>query len=396
MDRDPLTGVDDRAREARDRLRFQVDRHLDLGAARAAVDAAAARQRRNRARVAAAGFVVLLVGAWFALAAGRADVDDTDPDRDEIVAPEPDGADAATGIAVGAPYDGKDSARLPVVAEPQSGLHDGDVVRVRGRGFRPDEQVGIVHCATEADIQGSAIDACDTTVGVYVAASSDGTVDAEVPVHASINTPSTGPVDCTSGPERCLIGVGAMADYDRSGGTYIDFADAPPFDEPHMTVTPDGPVAPGQAIEVAISSYVAGRPVRLQQCVGDRCRTLLDGKATAEGTFVATVLVDDPIVDDRGTVPCDGACELRVTGIGEPGASSMPFPAPHPLRFDADAPVAVPEAPLPPPSTPSASSTSSTSSTTAPQATTSSTTEAPPDASSTTVPARDDGAPPAP
>ena len=155
--------------------------------------------------------------------------------------------------------------RLPVVVQPQSGVHDGEAVTVYGRGFEPGEQLGIVQCTSEADTNASGVNACQlaaygqsTGFGAvtYASASNEGTVVAKFVVRRYVVTPEGGRVDCLSAAERCLIGVGAVANYDRSGGTYVAFADAPPFAEPAVSVTPGGPYAAGQQVTVDATGLV--------------------------------------------------------------------------------------------------------------------------------------------
>ena len=236
------------------------------------------------------------------------------------------------------PLDGKASWKLPVLAQPQSEVIDGQVVTVLGRGFPPGEQVGIVMCTSEAGVQGVA--ACDLGVDgnfdhvTYAYADGNGTVVADMAVRQFVTTPFTGPVDCISAAERCIVAIGAVSDYDRSGGTTIGFAGQPPFPVPSLVVEPPGPYQPGQTVSVRASSMVPGRDAQIQQCRGDRCTALFRGVVAADGTFGADVAVQTVFQDRDGLdVVCEGGCVLRVGGIGLEGASAAPEPADVPLAF---------------------------------------------------------------
>jgi hypothetical protein len=158
------------------------------------------------------------------------------------------------------PIDGRQSQRLPVAATPRSGLVDGQIVTALGKGFHPGERVGAVVCLAEAALEGVA--ACDlgTNGGfdhvTYAEASNEGFVHVDVAVPAMIVTPFSGPVDCRSGPERCLVALGAVSDYDRSGGAAIGFAEQPPFPEPIFTVSAPGPYLPDHVADVVVTGMM--------------------------------------------------------------------------------------------------------------------------------------------
>ncbi|MEZ5178746.1 MAG: hypothetical protein R2746_10835 [Acidimicrobiales bacterium] len=240
-------------------------------------------------------------------------------------------------------------------------MRDGETVTVYGRGFEPGEQLGIVQCTSEADTNASGVNACQlaaygqsTGFGAvtYASASNEGTVVARFVVRRYVVTPEGGRVDCLSAAERCLIGVGAVSNYDRSGGTYVAFADAPPFPEPAVSVTPGGPFAAGQQVTVDATGLVPLRAWRVKQCKGDVCEDLLDTKADAAGEVHAAVVLQPTVqgTDGGDEVPCDGACVLRVRGIGVEGQSSAPQPDDVPIAFT-DAVVATTAPPATTPTT---------------------------------------------
>ena len=330
--------LDRRAAEAADRLRREVDLDLDVDAALDRVTAGSGR-RHLRANVgwAAAAVAALVVAFGLVMAASAGLGGGPGPDTGgEDIATGPDGTLSARGAQIlgglpDGPLDGRESWRLPVVADPQSGLHEGDQVMLYGRGFVPGELVGAVHCASEADTASHGVDACDLGEGfshtTSTSARSDGSVVVQVTVRRYIDTPGLGRVDCMAAAERCLLAIGAADDYDRSGGSYVNFADAPPFPEPTFTVDPAGPYTPGQQVVATAAGLLPGRPGQVLQCVGDdHCVALSQGRVGEDGRFAATVTVGSSVSVDGQVLACDGDCWLAFTGIGPAEATSAPFP----------------------------------------------------------------------
>ncbi|MGI8937008.1 MAG: neocarzinostatin apoprotein domain-containing protein [Iamia sp.] len=338
--------VDDRGHHAARALRAEVEADLDLDAAHARVlGGEVPRQSPSRTARAvmavAAGIVV--VGALVAVAAGSG------RDAGDQVATGPDGLSARGAAIMGglptSAIDGKDSWRLPVVADPQTDLSDGTTVTVYGRGFEAHDYLGVVMCASEAETEGAG--ACELgtetdTYGfvTYANADAQGNVVATVEVRQTVTTPVTGPVDCASEAERCLIGLGAVENYDRSGGTYVNFAGAPPFPEPHLRVEPEGPLEPGADAFAVADGLVPHHLYEVQQCLDDLCLSLATGRPALDGTWATVVTPGSRLAAGDGTeVSCEGRCTLVLTGVGVDGASSVPFPDPVPLTFSAgDAP----------------------------------------------------------
>lgn len=335
--------LDHRAGRARNSLHDHVTRSVDVDVARGRLDALGRRRHKEvrQARIATLALVAVagVLAALVVTGGGPASKDGTNSREVAVNRQGPDTGDQEILEQLPAsPIDGKQSWRLPVLAEPQSGVHDGQVIKVYGRGFDPQERLGIVHCSSEADVANAGVDACDLGGSSYESvqyanAAPDGTVVVEVTVHRFIETPRDGRVDCASAFERCIIGVGALANYDRSGGTYIQFADAPPAPEAAVTVTPSSDLTPGQEVDVAATGWVPSRPTRIQQCKADVCENLLDGHADVTGSYSATVVLNDQIVVDGVAQPCDGECVLRITGIGLPGQTSAVMPDDVPLTF---------------------------------------------------------------
>ncbi|MEO6628349.1 MAG: neocarzinostatin apoprotein domain-containing protein [Aquihabitans sp.] len=339
--------LDDRAARASETLRRHVEPELDLGAAQREMRDHGARRRNDqrRARIATGALAILAaVGGLAIISAGGGSGNGNGPTRDGDGNSVTDGNGNSRTAAdnrilesmPGSPIDGKQSWRLPVRVSPQSGFHDGDRTTIYGRGFEPGESLGIVHCSSEADTANDGVNACDLgTTGSfnnvqYADAGPDGTVVAEITIRRFISTPGGGNIDCASAAERCLIGIGAISNYDRSGGSYINFADAPAFPQPTFAITPNVELVPGQEIQATVTSWMPTRPIRIEQCLGagdeERCETLLDGKAGPDGSFAATVVVNAAVIDDNGEAPCAGKCFIRANGIGITGATSAPFP----------------------------------------------------------------------
>jgi hypothetical protein len=256
------------------------------------------------------------------------------------------------------PIDGRQSQRLPVAATPRSGLVDGQIVTALGKGFHPGERVGAVVCLAEAALEGVA--ACDlgTNGGfdhvTYAEASNEGFVHVDVAVPAMIVTPFSGPVDCRSGPERCLVALGAVSDYDRSGGAAIGFAEQPPFPEPIFTVSAPGPYLPDHVVDVVVTGMMWPREIEVQLCRGDHCIAVARGRVAPTATFAAPIALPWSFTTTDGTVvTCDADCELRVGYLALPETSDAPIPHALPLTFVPVDPAA-PPAPAVPPTTPTA------------------------------------------
>ena len=191
-------------------------------------------------------------------------------------------------IMPASPIDGKQSQKLPVAVRPRVDLADGQVVTVLAKGFLPGERVGVVMCVAEAALEG--VDACDLGTNgtfdhvTYTDASPEGFVQLEVAVRRAIVTPFGGPVDCASGPERCVVAVGAVGDYDRSGGAPVGFAGQPPFPEPTLTVVGAWTVcAPTRSSTSPPPALMWPREAQIQLCRAEQCIALFRGRSRWTG-----------------------------------------------------------------------------------------------------------------
>ncbi|MGH9271468.1 MAG: hypothetical protein ACRDZ2_09350, partial [Ilumatobacteraceae bacterium] len=319
--------LDDQARRAASALRRSAPDDGEVDDALVVMRSGSAVHTGSRTRVLTSVAVLIaavgLVGALMVFFTDPGDerVGPPDPSAPDTSVPvdtvDPDDPTAVLELMPTGPLDGKESWRLPVLVVPQSGLADRQSVTVLGRGFVPGERVGVVMCASEASVEG--VTACSLGTPpanpfehvTYANADQDGDVIAPVNVRQLIDTPFTGPIDCASGPERCLVAIGAVSDYDRSGGSFVGFEGAPAFAQPAMLPDPAGPYAAGQAVTVRAVGLVPTRGVELLQCLGDTCLLLARGEVAADGRFDATGAVEPVLTDEAGSpLPCGTSCVL--------------------------------------------------------------------------------------
>lgn len=355
-----LRSVDDAARAASRGLHEHVARRVDADTALATLPATTPTQGRGRL-LAVAAVAALLVGSVVVLSDhqggdGRSHLE-LDEDGNKLPTPQP-----GTLTALG-PSDGKDSIQLPVTIEPIEGLEDGDVVTVSSPGFEPGEQVGIVQCAREAggdtpETRGG-VDGCNISAVEYADADADGVATGRFTVRRVLTTPLTGTVDCAAEANRCLVAMGAISNYDRSGGFGITIAGGEPIDIPTLTVAPAEGLHDGDTVHVEGDGYEPGSLVTLGVCAkdpaacwstgaeltldADEMRELGLGETSEGGSIGFIGLQVDEGGRLRGDVPvwrflpgdvpgtyvdcAASTCALRVTADGATA------PAPAVLRF---------------------------------------------------------------
>ena len=356
---DDLARLDTTASRAARGLREHVLPQVDADLALARIPASAPRRPRGRLLTVAAALAVL-VGSVAVLSDHNGDDGrsrlELDEDGNPLPVPQP-----GTLTPLG-PRDGKDSIELPLTVAPSAtGLHDGDTVTVSAPGFEPGESVGLVQCAQEAGgetpEQRGGIDACDISPYTSITADGDGVATGDYQVQRFLTTPLTGTVDCGEDADRCLVALGALSDYDRSGGLGITFAAPAPGEPtrpkiPTLTVTPAKGLHDGDVVHVEGAGYEAGTQVDLQVCAKDPSACWVTGEVLAppdlapnEDCFDACggigLLVDRAgrlsgdvpvwrfLPGEPGTyVDCAlSECALRVQGSGETA------PAPARLGF---------------------------------------------------------------
>lgn len=245
----------------------------------------------------------------------------------------PDVDAPATGLALGAPDDGKDSVGLPVDADPKTGLLDGQTVTVVGAQFPPNSQVGVVMCAKEAgrDHGGRGADACNLGHVAYADSDAQGNVTVAFQVLRLITLDGQ-EIDCASEAGRCLIGMGLISDYDQSGGVLVDFDPSAPLpDPPTIELSKTAELADGESVRVRVTGLMARTTGFADVCAGSSCVPLrTDLVADEQGTIEAEVSLWRTFGgwDEASGMPTNIDCTItpcRFTLYGEaPGGRTVP------------------------------------------------------------------------
>lgn len=153
------------------------------------------------------------------------------------------------------PPTSKESIRLPVTAVPSTGLADGEAVTVGASGFLASENAGVVECQVEAVTEHGGSNDCDLgrVLATFADQSGAMTVTAAVSRHIRVKGLDT---DCADRAGRCVIAVGAVTDYSRSGFVSVSFdaARAPIVTSPVRTGSgPDRPPPIGTGAELNVA-----------------------------------------------------------------------------------------------------------------------------------------------
>lgn len=335
-----LPDLDATASRAAAGLRHHIGQHLDVERGLATLPTAP-RSPAGRSRLVAVAAVVLLLVGLVATVQQR-DGDgrsrlDVDEDGNPLPEPQP-GVLTPLG-----PRDGQDSIGLPITIDPVDGLVDGTAVTVTGEGFVPGERVGIVQCAREAgaeepEARGGGIDGCSLSSVQYADADEAGVAVGRFTVRRVLTTPLTGTVDCATEAERCIVAMGALDDYDRSGGVGFAIAGGEPIDIPELTVRPAEGLADGDVVHVTGSGFrsVDGQILDASLCSSDpsTCWSL-----SAVGSPYGLPVDPEGEVDADLTVyrflpgPTPGSyidcaisrCSLRVSGETSPPPVHLEF-----------------------------------------------------------------------
>ena len=273
--------IDDRARAAAAALHADVATTTDTEEALGQVLVARGRRQRRRLPLLAAAAALVAV-----LAASMAVVSSSGSSDDEVaieVEPDPDADDAeGTPLQLLAPDDGRQSVNLPVTVEPATALADGQIVEVRASGFEPGESVGVVQCtaAARAPIH-AGVDACRTSPFTQLTADANGEVAGEFTLSRTLTVPFSGTVDCAAAPDACLIGVGALSNYDRSGGANLTFAaDGGTVAPPLVELSRSTGLGDGEVVHVSGSGFT-GDSVVLQVCATSPATSRCGGSSRA-------------------------------------------------------------------------------------------------------------------
>jgi hypothetical protein len=329
--------VDEHANAAARELQTHVAARLDGHDALARVGARQAGSPRRRPMAIAAGIVAVLACAaaiTFVVRAGDDEQVRVDTDEHPSIVPAAPGT-PRTPEARQNPDDGLNSVGLPITVDPPDGLADGQEVTVTGTGFVPAEQVGLVMCVRQPEGVNAGQGGCDLTLVSYAVAGADGTVTATFTVRRVITTEVNGTVDCAEAPNRCSIGMGAIENYDRSGGTTVSFDPSiPPLPAPTFAVEPSTGVVHGQVVHVSGDGFFSD--VYLGQCTADGmwCAGIgtvpeLDGHVESDVTVWRYLPGPSWMPVDCAASP--GACVLTAS----PMTNGSADPNTVPLTFDA-------------------------------------------------------------
>ncbi len=163
------------------------------------------------------------------------------------------------------------SASLPVEVTPTGLLGDDEIVTVSAAGFVPGEPVGVVQCVNESDSPNpsSSQRACNVAGVAVVNADADGVARSPYKVERFLTTPATGTIDCGAAQRRCLLGIGAIDDNQRSGLAPITFAASQPDPgEPKVPTLVLAPVSgtTNATVQLSGARYPPNSVVGLQVC----------------------------------------------------------------------------------------------------------------------------------
>ncbi len=104
----------------------------------------------------------------------------------------------------------------------------------------------------------------------YAEADSDGVATGSFTVRRTVTTPLTGTIDCATEADRCIVAMGAINDYDRSGGMGFTIAGGgEPIDVPTLAVTPAEGLQDGDVVRVEGEGYAPRAIVNLSICSKD-------------------------------------------------------------------------------------------------------------------------------
>ncbi len=239
------------------------------------------RRQQRQTRVLGVAVIALLVLPLLALVVvhrSAAGTENADPAPTTTTTSTPDTPTTATSdpsvdpnvgrqtvaLLPGAPTDGRASKGFPVDVTPAVGLVDRQLVIVSGHGFPANTQLGVVMCTSEA-AEGGGVNFCDIGTVSYVDSDAAGSFSTPYNVSRIFGTGrdcAEGNIDPAQfqamrdggqhpslrqpGAWSCIIAVGAINDYDQSGGFPVTFAPGPrPAPSAPRVVTTAGPYVPG-------------------------------------------------------------------------------------------------------------------------------------------------------
>lgn len=211
--------------------------------------------------VVALSAVALVVGGLAVLGGGDSDGDPEAIDGDDTVV-----GDVVVEIRSAGRADGLDSLRMPMLAAPDDGLVDQQVIDLAAKGFAPNVSVAIVQCA---GIEGTSGGEGDCDVGGYTldTTDGDGVIVTSAVVRRFIST-SRGMVDCADpGELQCVVVVANINDYDESAVANIWFdANVEGIESPLIEVDRVDGLQHGDVVTVSGSGFPAETSVTIGQC----------------------------------------------------------------------------------------------------------------------------------
>ena len=273
-------------------------------------------RRRRRARLVAATAMLIVAAAGGIIG---------------VTAATGTGHDSGTASISAEPAPSPRTAKSPQISvSPDSGLVDGQAVRVSGSGFAPAAQLAIVTCASEAQQAVDKQATCDTANVLRVTADQRGTVTTTYTIRQRIDTARGGAVDCASSAGRCRIGVGAIGTHDGAASP-LSFKHTPlpspstaPASSPAMggqTLSlVSGALADQSAIQLHGTGFTPNQAVEIRQCPQNTdCGGLVPNRtvtADTEGNFTAWVTLHNTVaVQGGGSLSCDQSCFFVAGGL---------------------------------------------------------------------------------
>lgn len=236
-------------------------------------------------------------------------------------------------------------APAPVLlAAPETGLVDGQVVAVTGSGFQPESFVALQQCTADA------LDTRGCTWRGYADTDATGSFSTKVSVLAAFEAAGGTRVNCRSAPGRCQLVAGRVGDPGEAGVVPLVFDPSAPLRPPPvLTVEPATDLVDGQVVTLTGTGFLPfDDDITVAQCRArwdgpDDCDTASVYSQVAEdGTFTVTLALDAVLRTDGGEVDCRTASQGCVVVVGDLYGDSGDL-AEAPLAFDPDAPL------LPPP-----------------------------------------------
>jgi len=127
-----------------------------------------------------------------------------------------------------------------LVADPATGLVDGQTITLHGSGYPRNRTLGMAQCL--ADVPNST--GCDLTNYAFVSTDATGSFTATFTVRSSYESAGRGVVDCLAAPGHCRIGAGT-AENGLGADALLTFA------------VPTPPTVPGRGVQAAGAATVA-------------------------------------------------------------------------------------------------------------------------------------------